>query len=322
MNKLIMLIGLPGSGKSTFAKELAIREHAEIFSSDEIGFEIYGKYVANGGDVLTELRKRASARLKVGNAIYDATNISSKRRRGALEQFRNCIKECYYFDSPISDTVTRDSLRDRQVGAGKIYGMQASLQVPFYAEGWDQIHFIHEVDSSSIYFKGQREELENLIYSEPDHDTLFKGLQNLTPFREIYNLCQDSSYHSFSVSRHTYYVFKYVMDNYQGEDKLEMLWAALFHDTGKKATKKFEENRRYASFLGHENVSSQLALNHLLALGYPEEFAQYVSLICLLHMRLLQAAESPKAIAKLSILHGPDLLKKLEFFKNADTQAK
>lgn len=317
-----MLIGLPGSGKTRFSEELAIRENAEVFSSDEIGFEFNGEFVANGGDVLVELRKRAVDRLKIGNAIYDATNVSSKRRMGAMDQFRNCIKECYFFSTPIVNCIQRDEQREKRVGPGIIRGMQTAFHVPSYTEGWNKIHILHEMDPLSTYFEGQRAELESLIFSGVHHDALFKGLQSLAPFRDIYNLSQDSSYHAFSVSRHTYYVLEHLLANYKGDDKLAIAWAALFHDTGKFATKKFKDSNRYASFLGHENVSAQLALNHLISLGYSEEFALQVSLICLLHMRLLQSQESPKAIAKLSSLYGQDIFDKLVLFKEADTQAK
>lgn len=40
MNKLYMMIGLPGSGKSTIAKELSKSEDTVIVSSDEIRKEL------------------------------------------------------------------------------------------------------------------------------------------------------------------------------------------------------------------------------------------------------------------------------------------
>lgn len=40
MNKLYMMIGLPGSGKSTIAKEISKSEDAVIVSSDEIRKEL------------------------------------------------------------------------------------------------------------------------------------------------------------------------------------------------------------------------------------------------------------------------------------------
>ena len=322
MHKVIMMIGLPGSGKSSLGKKLEESEDAVMFSSDEIGFEMRGEYRANEGKVLVELRTRIANRLKEGNAIYDAANISSKKRMGALDQLRNCSKECYFLSVPASTCIQRDQSRTRQVGSGRIWDMQASLQIPVLREGWEKIYIIHEKDPQSIYYEGQREKLEKLILSETTHESLFGGLKELKPFQDIYNLPQDSTYHTFSVSRHTYYVYQHLFNTYHEEDRLAVLWAAIFHDTGKYATKKFRDEHRYASFIGHENVSAQLALNHLISLGYPEEFAMNVALICQLHMRLLQNQENQKVINKLIDFYGQDMYDKLVLFREADTQAK
>ncbi|HAU35476.1 MAG TPA: phosphohydrolase, partial [Lysinibacillus sp.] len=40
--KVIFTVGLPGSGKSTFVKQLAKRENAVVLSSDAIRQELFG----------------------------------------------------------------------------------------------------------------------------------------------------------------------------------------------------------------------------------------------------------------------------------------
>ena len=42
----------------------------------------------------------------------------------------------------------------------------------------------------------------------------------------------DTPYHTLSISRHTYYVYRY-LENYSKV----LIWAGLFHDVGKKETK-------------------------------------------------------------------------------------
>jgi putative nucleotidyltransferase with HDIG domain len=324
MYKLLVLIGLPGSGKSTFAKELAEREDAVIFSSDEIGKEIHGEYVQNDGEVLVELRRRAAERLKVGNAIYDATNISSKRRMGMLQQFRNCIKECYYLSTPYDVCQRNNETREKRVSPGIIRGMRTVLQIPVLAEGWDAVHIIHGEDASVDFSVRSREELEAMIINPEGntHDQIFEALSFLPEFKNITNFAQDSSYHSFTVSRHTFYVYDHLLKTYEGEDKLEILWAGLLHDIGKFHAKNFKDGKRYANFIGHENVSAQIALQYLTSLGYDEAFAYRVAVLCLLHMRLLNADESEKAITKLKTIYGEEIYEKLVIFREADTQAK
>ena len=36
MAKIIMLIGIPGSGKTTYSKELSIKYNAKVISSDKV----------------------------------------------------------------------------------------------------------------------------------------------------------------------------------------------------------------------------------------------------------------------------------------------
>ena len=43
MTKLFLMIGLPASGKSTLAEQIAKSEDAEIVSSDNIRKELYGE---------------------------------------------------------------------------------------------------------------------------------------------------------------------------------------------------------------------------------------------------------------------------------------
>ena len=72
MQKVCMLIGLPGSGKSTWAKDVLnyitlygnsnLVSDLKLFSSDE--YDDLIEHVKNGG-----------------SAIYDATNINRKSRK-------------------------------------------------------------------------------------------------------------------------------------------------------------------------------------------------------------------------------------------------
>ena len=100
-----MLCGLPGSGKSTYAKELADLTGAVICSSDAIRAELFGDINSqtNNDAVFSELHKRVKENLRKNvNVIYDATNISSKRRRAFLRELKNipCIKECIIMAVP------------------------------------------------------------------------------------------------------------------------------------------------------------------------------------------------------------------------------
>lgn len=81
---LIMMCGPAASSKSYNAKLLAEKYNAKIFSSDNIREEIYGDVndQSHNQKVFQILHKRVKEALRNGeNAIYDATNLSMKRRK-------------------------------------------------------------------------------------------------------------------------------------------------------------------------------------------------------------------------------------------------
>lgn len=75
--KLIMVVGLPGTGKSTFSRALAAETDAHHLNSDVIRAELglRGKYAPEDKErVYRTLRERAEALLDTGSAvIVDAT---------------------------------------------------------------------------------------------------------------------------------------------------------------------------------------------------------------------------------------------------------
>ena len=97
--KFIMLVGLPGSGKSFKAQELSQEYNATIFSSDALREELFNdvNHQADNTTLFNELHKRIKDCLKEGNnAIYDATNINYKKRMAFLAELKNipCEKIC------------------------------------------------------------------------------------------------------------------------------------------------------------------------------------------------------------------------------------
>ena len=86
--KFIMLIGIPASGKDTWAEEyLKKNPEVEMFSSDRIREELYGDERIQGKpqEVFQRMQARTVQTLKSGKSvIYNATNVSYKDRRAFL----------------------------------------------------------------------------------------------------------------------------------------------------------------------------------------------------------------------------------------------
>lgn len=330
MSKFIMLVGLPASGKSTLANELSAKYNAEIVSSDEIRKELF-KDINNQDNnnlVFETVNKRIRDLLdQGGNVIYDATNINRKRRMHFIKnEIKADEKLVYYLNTPMSACSYNDSQRSRKVGFSVIDKMYKTLQIPTKLEGWDEVIFINP---SHRMEKPYRDLFEMTVMEEyPDYEILFRELGHIVPeFNEVYEVPQDSSYHSFSISRHIYHTYKFILDNYKnykGSRYYEVLVAALFHDLGKGHCKTFfnhkGEEKRHASFIGHEFVSAQLASGYLTALGYSDVLVKYVVDLIQFHMQPMNMSE--KQESKLRSLLTEEQFRDLMFLHEADLSAK
>lgn len=318
-SKIIMMCGIPASRKSTHAKYISHHENAIILSSDDIRVELYGdvNHQESNGELFQELYRRAKLNLTAGqNVIIDATNISQKKRINFINDFKQYQREVIYISANFATCVLADTHREKSVGYNVLDRMYRQLQIPVKEEGWDKVSYYFNENNHYGFA-----DLITTIASPSTYEELFEELCKFSLFEDIEGLSHDSSYHSLSVSRHTYYVWNYIMNNYYGEDRLIMLWAALLHDVGKAHCKNFKEGSRYANFVGHENVSAQIAMNFLRELGYGMEFILEVVKVVQNHMRLLDDPNG-KAETKIREMYGQDLVDKLLFFREADTSAK
>lgn len=85
--ELILMRGLPGSGKSTKARELA-GEVGQIFSTDDF-FSITGKYIFNGNDLgkahaWNQRRSLAAMKAGIPTVVIDNTNTTIREIRSYL----------------------------------------------------------------------------------------------------------------------------------------------------------------------------------------------------------------------------------------------
>jgi predicted kinase len=140
MIRLTLLIGLPGSGKSTWARQL-ITENPQrlLISTDGIRAQLFGEEIIQGDwllvwqEVESQLRT-AVAKISSGEAktaIYDATNVVRKSRREAIALARTTgftHITGVWFDLPLEVCLERNQQRDRQVPSEVILQMNRQLQ--------------------------------------------------------------------------------------------------------------------------------------------------------------------------------------------------
>ena len=116
-NELVMLVGIPGSGKSTFSGEYEERGY-RIHSSDQIRREMYGSEEIQGksSEVFELLGQRVRKDLAAGRScVIDATNLSRKRRTAMLGSVAKYAgrKTCVIVLATPSVCVERNAARNR-----------------------------------------------------------------------------------------------------------------------------------------------------------------------------------------------------------------
>lgn len=171
---LIILCGVPGSGKSTFAEEYK-KNHpgTEVISSDGIREEVFGDAALQYTEEIakeqfqkqhitpdpenmdTEMRRvcntyifgimedRVKKCLQDGmDVIYDATSLTAKSRVMTLKKFRGNYNKAsaFYLDTPKDVALKRNAARERKVPEDVILSMLERYEYPTKKEGFVRIH--------------------------------------------------------------------------------------------------------------------------------------------------------------------------------------
>lgn len=247
MNKLIMLIGLPASGKTSFTKTLQLlhkKDDIEIISSDAIRKELFGseeeqKY---NDKVFEEVYKRARFSIQHKKiTVIDATNLNRKRRINFIKVMPKCEVEAVVFAIPFEVCCERNESRERVVPMSVMERMYKSFQPPHYAEGFDKIKYV-TLDSK----KASLEDIlnKNKISHDNPHHTL-----------DIYSHCIAAEKIAKKVS---------VREKLSNKDSILLQIAARYHDIGKFICKTFSDYKgnltEIAHYFSHQNVSAYLFL--------------------------------------------------------------
>lgn len=142
--RIVVLVGLPGSGKSTYLERLgatglssdAIRR---LLADDETDQTINDR-------VFETLRYLLRQRLSLGRPVtyVDATNLTPEERRPYIGIGRSfgCDVEAIFFDVPLDVCMARNTQRHRVVPEDAMIKLAGKLRKPTLDEGFARIDVV------------------------------------------------------------------------------------------------------------------------------------------------------------------------------------
>lgn len=249
MAALNIMIGMPGSGKTSYVKKHLLTSNSVYLSSDQTRIDMYGfEDQTHNGEVFERMKQETILALQNGfDVIYDATNLIRKRREALIKDIKNRVSNieinAYLCCTPINIVLERNMTRtERHLPWDKLEQMIKSIEVPMYYENFDNIYLIDGGMYNDVY------DYNNLLEKYEDY-------------------CQFNPYHNETLSEHMTAVAKKAEElgnNLKNGIDRNILWqAARYHDISKPYTKQFNCKKGYNTYYGHEKVSTYMYMCHV-----------------------------------------------------------
>ena len=146
----VIFIGIQGSGKSTFFKERFYDSHVRI----------------NLDMLRTRHRERLIFTACLGakqKIVIDNTNLTQEIRKKYIfiaKEFGFKVVGCY-FQTDLAKAVERNRLREgrARVPDGVLFGASGELQIPSFAEGFDELYYIRINDENRFVVENWKDEI-------------------------------------------------------------------------------------------------------------------------------------------------------------------
>jgi predicted kinase len=141
VQRIVVLVGLPGSGKSTYLERQGITPLSsdlvrQLLADDATDQTIHAR-------VFQCLRYLLRQRLAIGRPVtyVDATHLTPAERRPYVKiaQRYGCSVEALYFDVPLDVCLARNRGRSRVVPEEAVRAMAAKLVPPKVQEGFRRV---------------------------------------------------------------------------------------------------------------------------------------------------------------------------------------
>jgi predicted kinase len=159
MNNLWILAGIPGAGKSTWARTHMdkISDDVKYVSRDEIRFSIVKEdeeYFSHENEVFNKFIEEIRDGLRNHkDTIADATHLSKASRNKLLNNIGLSLKNCkiniIVINTPLEIALERNEERKgtrSYVPRGAIRRMKSQYEIPSIEEGFDKVIFYDEAN--------------------------------------------------------------------------------------------------------------------------------------------------------------------------------
>jgi predicted kinase len=144
--RIVLLVGLPGSGKSTYLERLGVKALSSdavrgLLADDENDQSIHREVFAT---LRYLLRRRLALRRPV--TYLDATHLTVRERRPYVKmgQLYGCSVEAIFFDVPLEVCLRRNRGRRRVVPEEVMARMAAKLTPPTIEEGFSAVAVVRD----------------------------------------------------------------------------------------------------------------------------------------------------------------------------------
>jgi predicted kinase len=139
--RIIVLVGLPGSGKSTWLEQRGITPLSSDFMRRLLADDITDQTIH--ARVFQSLRYLLRHRLAIGRpeTYVDATHLTPEEREPYIQIARwyGCDAEALFFDVPLEVCLERNRARNRIVPEEAMRMMAAKLRPPRLDEGFARV---------------------------------------------------------------------------------------------------------------------------------------------------------------------------------------
>lgn len=212
MNKVILMCGIPGAGKSTYAKSISEKTGAKRFSADDYRELFYidpdNATPEEQALIFNTLYKDANNALAHGqDIIIDNTNVTSKDRQRTLMSLKGYTDvEIIIVARPYNKCLEANIMRNRVVPKEALERMYKRFQMPA---------------------KGENDKISNIsiVYTREEEKTYLGHYMDY--YKSVIDYDQKNHHHQFTLGEHLYKTGQYIIENIGNDDIL--VKAAYLH---------------------------------------------------------------------------------------------